>query len=387
MGFFSRTPSPNQNQVDVSAPKPYVLDDATMLRVPQLLDAFADAENNDLATRASVRAIAAAAGYTDITQAVQDISILVRPWQMLAACALRGAQDRDPMLSGKVFVFTWIWTTVIAPMAGVGDFMDMNLDPPSAAFQAEIAASAFEALETIPAREVIWKARSAPFTAGSARVLASIMMLNAEEKGAHLSEMARVAAATVVVDAAQRNPQLERGLVTKAERIVNENPRQRASPLSSQEPDTDPAPPEPAQVSDESRGSNPAPLVDTTEEHGIPRLYPGWYVDVLRETGKEVTDHNLRQLSTLAAGNMSVNAVRWFAALHDDPASERFYRQLETESPRQEVRCDWMIEFLWAWNPRVHLGLREFPEMMRATALSVLARHGDPLPDLWSSSK
>ena len=160
-------------------------------------------------------------------QAALDISILQRPWQMLAACALRAAQDRNALLAGKILVFTWIWTREsyrnveqLEPMY----FFEMNLSPPCGGqFQVDIAASAFEALETMSPTEVIWKTRTAPFTAESARIFASIMMLEGDVRGAPLSDLARVAAATVLVDAAQRGAGLDRDVVSRAQRIVNES--------------------------------------------------------------------------------------------------------------------------------------------------------------------
>jgi hypothetical protein len=222
MGFFSRKPTLNEHEDRNPAPKPYVLDDATLRRLPQLLDDFADAEGSDPAIRAGARAIAAAAGFTDGFQAVLDISILQRPWQMLAACALRAAQDRDALLAGKILVFTWIWKREVVPKCGLGDFLDMNLSD-AVEFQVDIAASAFEALETMSPTEVIWKTRTAPFSAESARIFASIMMLEGDVRSAPLNDLARVAAATVLVDAAQRGAELDRDVVSSAQRIVNES--------------------------------------------------------------------------------------------------------------------------------------------------------------------
>jgi hypothetical protein len=121
------------------------------------------------------------------------------------------------------------------------------------------------------------------------------------------------------------------------------------------------------------------------EERDVPRFYPDWYISVLRAAGKAETDHNIRELSVLVAGNVAANAARWFVGLHDDAARERFYEQLDHASPTQETRADWMIDFLWTWTPRVHLGLRELPDVLRPTALGVLAKHGDPLPNIWNA--
>lgn len=188
MGFFSKKPSPDEDWKRRSAPKPFMLEEGALVRVAQLLDAFVAAEGNDARIRATAAAIAATAGFDDDRQAIEDPSILHAPWQMLVAAARRAAQEGNAILAGKIFMFTSIWSSVIAPQLKLGDFFDMHLEAPSEAMKADIAAAAQAALPALPPDLTIWNSKSLMVSAASAARAAATTLLDAAKNGVQLNE-------------------------------------------------------------------------------------------------------------------------------------------------------------------------------------------------------
>src|SRR5712692_1032974 len=120
MGWFSKKRSSDADRKQRSLSEPFVADDQTMARVAELMRMFNDAVGNAAMENATARGISSAAGLDDLKQLLvpdgdKIEELMQRPWKMLAAVALRAAQNGDHVLAGRIFGFTYHWGTQIAP--------------------------------------------------------------------------------------------------------------------------------------------------------------------------------------------------------------------------------------------------------------------------------
>jgi hypothetical protein len=120
-------------------------------------------------------------------------------------------------------------------------------------------------------------------------------------------------------------------------------------------------------------------------------LYPGFYTDALQYAGRSASEHNIKAVAQLTSKNLALNAQQWFRMLNDGGARSRFDTEFNPATnaerePRARLADD-MIDFVWAWTPKCHAGLRDFVRQMPQTIAGSVAEHGDVLPeDLWTSS-
>lgn len=197
-GFFSKKRSTDADRERQGANEPFTADDQTMARVAELMRMFNDAVGNDAMLRATASSISSAAGLNDIKQAVYNPALLEQPWKMLAAVALRAAQNGDHFLVARIFGFTSVWGTQIAPHLGPADWFDMWLDKIPPIIEAEIAAVALGSLRQLPDGQVIFGNATESLTAGVLTRAAAIVLVHAPEKGVPVDDVVMAAAKSVV---------------------------------------------------------------------------------------------------------------------------------------------------------------------------------------------
>src|SRR5215469_4658126 len=187
MGWFSKKRLSNANREQQTASEPFVADDHTVARVAELMRMFNNAVGNDAMVRATAKGISSAAGLRDFEQflGVKTPAEVwfERPWKMLAAVALRAAQNGDHVLAARIFGFTSFWGTAIAPHLGRGDFLDLLLTGSPPAIEVEIATVAFGSLQHLPDNQVIFANATESVTARDLTRVAANLLVHAPEKG------------------------------------------------------------------------------------------------------------------------------------------------------------------------------------------------------------
>lgn len=203
MGLFSKKQPSDAESKQQAASEPFVADDQTVARVAELMKMFNDAVGNDAMMRATASGISSAAGVTDqflMSGAWVNNPTLVaeRPWQMLAAVALRAAQNTDHFLVARIFGFISFWGTQIAPHLGPADWFDMRLDKAPPAIEAEIATVALGSLQRLSGDWIIFSNDTGSITAGNLTILAASVLVHAPEQGISVDESALAAARSIV---------------------------------------------------------------------------------------------------------------------------------------------------------------------------------------------
>lgn len=198
MGLFGKKRSSDTDLKHQVASKPFVADDQIIARVAELMRMFNDAVGNDAMLRATASSISSAAGLDDIKQAVYNPALLEQPWKMLAAVALRAAQNDDHFLAARIFGFTSVWGTQIAPHLGPADWFDIRLDKIPPVIEAEIAAVALGSLQQLSDEQVIFGNATGSLTAGVLTRAAAIVIVDAPEKGIPIADVVMAAAKGVV---------------------------------------------------------------------------------------------------------------------------------------------------------------------------------------------
>ena len=128
--------------------------------------------------------------------------------------------------------------------------------------------------------------------------------------------------------------------------------------------------------------SQPAPP-PPVPPRSVPQLHPDTYRDALQRADKPVTEHNVIAIAEFTAWNLALNAHAWFQALGDLAAEGRFDGRFNADSYQPDRLGnvpDDMIDFLWAWNPRVHPALHDFVSQVSNTIDQKLSGYGDVLP-------
>jgi hypothetical protein len=198
MGFLSKQPAFNEPGKEQSASRPFIADDQTVARVNELMARFNDAAGDDSRMRAVASAISSAAGLDDLKQTFHEPWMLQRPWQMLAAAALRAAQDGDHTLAVRIFGFTSFWGTQIAPLLGPADWYELRLDKIPLAIETEIASTALGSLQQLPDDLVILGNETGSLTVAMLKFAAANTIITAQQRGVAVSDIILDAAHTVV---------------------------------------------------------------------------------------------------------------------------------------------------------------------------------------------
>lgn len=193
MGWFSRKPSPSDDRRRQAADKPFVADDQIVARIGELMVMWNDTVGNDARMRATASGISSAAGVDDhfyMSGAWIDNPAVVheRPWQMLAAVALRATQQGDHVLAARIFGFTSFWETHIAPHLRPADWFDMRLEHVPPAIEVDIASIALEALRQLPESQIIFSNATGALGAGDLIIAAANVIAHAPEKGVPVDE-------------------------------------------------------------------------------------------------------------------------------------------------------------------------------------------------------
>jgi hypothetical protein len=187
MGFFSKKQSSDADRKQRAASEPFIADDQTIARVAELMTMFNDAVGNFDMVLAAGRGISSAAGLGSFEQLLRENTPadwwMPRPWKMLAAVALRAAQNGDHVLAGSIFGFTWFWGTQIAPRMSRADWVDVLLSTCEPAVEAEIATVGLGSLQKLSDHQVIFGNATGSLTARDLTLAAATVLVHAPEKG------------------------------------------------------------------------------------------------------------------------------------------------------------------------------------------------------------
>lgn len=94
----------------------------------------------------------------------------------------------------------------------------------------------------------------------------------------------------------------------------------------------------------------------TAGGRAVPILYPGFYLDLLTETGVPATPENVVNLIERVFVMVMGKADEYFGQLGDHDAARRFHDRFDGGGPEDRVlnSVDDMVDWLWDWNPRCH---------------------------------
>jgi hypothetical protein len=95
----------------------------------------------------------------------------------------------------------------------------------------------------------------------------------------------------------------------------------------------------------------------------IRTLYPGYFENLLRVTGKPVTPVNMSRIIERCAMMMTAaSAMPYFEQANDPTSRKRFLARFANggaDPQRAAQIVDDMIDFLWEWSPNCHNALRQ----------------------------
>lgn len=200
MNFFSKKRPSDADRKQQAASKPYVADDQTITRVAELMRMFNDAVGDTDMTLAAGKGICSAVGLSsmkEMWEAKETTAALNRPWEMLAAVALRAAQNGDHILAGRIFGFTWMWGQIASHLAPA-DFVDVPLLKSPPALEAKIATIALGSLQQLPLHQIIFSNATGTLTAGDLTRVSATVLLEAPEKGVPVDNVIIAAAKSIV---------------------------------------------------------------------------------------------------------------------------------------------------------------------------------------------
>jgi hypothetical protein len=121
-----------------------------------------------------------------------------RPWKMLAAVALRAAQNGDHVLVGRIFGFAYIWDTSIYPKLDRADLVDVMMQSCPPAIEAAIATVAFSSLQQLSGDQIIFSDDTGSLTARVLIVAAATVLVHAPEKGIPVDDAVIATAKSVI---------------------------------------------------------------------------------------------------------------------------------------------------------------------------------------------
>ncbi|GHF37703.1 hypothetical protein FHX82_006354 [Amycolatopsis bartoniae] len=116
----------------------------------------------------------------------------------------------------------------------------------------------------------------------------------------------------------------------------------------------------------------------------VPKLNPMWFADQLERAGKPLTTANGAAVAGLVGATLALSAQRWLDVVGTPEIRQRWdslFGAADPDASARLTRPDRMIDFLWAVSPRLHPGLREFPDTMVPTVQARLAEFGPELPE------
>jgi hypothetical protein len=100
----------------------------------------------------------------------------------------------------------------------------------------------------------------------------------------------------------------------------------------------------------------------------IRTLYPSYFENLLRVTGKPITPVNINRIIERCAMMMtSASAMPYFEQANDPASRDRFLARFTNggaDPMRAAYVVDDMIDFLWEWSPNCHKALRQQVERM-----------------------
>lgn len=201
MGWFSKKRSSDANWKQRSGSEPFVADDQTIARVAELMRMFNDASSFDgqRAIGGGICSVAGSGNFEQFVRAKVDAKEwFERPWKMLAAIALRAAQNGDHVLAGRIFGFMYIWDTSIAPQLDRSDLVDVPMQSCPPAIEAAIATVAFSSLQQLPGDQVIFSDDTGSLTAEVLTRAAAIVIVDAPEKGISVDDVVMATAKSIV---------------------------------------------------------------------------------------------------------------------------------------------------------------------------------------------
>ena len=201
MGWFSKKRSSDADRKQRVASEPFVADDQTIARVAELMRMFNDASSFDRqhAIGGGICSVAGSGNFEQFVRAKVDAEEWFgRPWKMLAAVALRAAQNGDHVLAGRIFGFTYMWDTSIAPQLDRADLVDVPMQSCPSAIEAAIASVAFSSLQQLSGDQIIFGNTTGSLTAGVLTRAAAIVIVGAPEKGVPVDGVVMTTAKSVV---------------------------------------------------------------------------------------------------------------------------------------------------------------------------------------------
>jgi hypothetical protein len=180
MGFFSKKQPSDEKSKQQAPNEPFVVNDQTVARVAELMKMFNDAEGNfdrQHAIGGDLCALAGTGKIEDLLRShIDPIEWFDRPWKMLVAVTRRASQNADHLLVAKIFGFTLVWNTGIAPQLNRADTVDVpTLHCPSS-IETEIATIALDSLKRLSEDWIIFSNTTGALTAGDlARAAANVL--------------------------------------------------------------------------------------------------------------------------------------------------------------------------------------------------------------------
>lgn len=106
-------------------------------------------------------------------------------------------------------------------------------------------------------------------------------------------------------------------------------------------------------------------------ERAVPVLYPGFYLDLLTETGVPASPENVVYLVERVFAMVMGQADEYFEQLGDHAAAQQFHAHFDSGGPEDRVlnSVDDMVDWLWAWDARCHAPLTNLFPLIQAQLL------------------
>ncbi|WP_290054896.1 hypothetical protein [Amycolatopsis solani] len=114
------------------------------------------------------------------------------------------------------------------------------------------------------------------------------------------------------------------------------------------------------------KGSPVTAATTAPSARAVPVLYPGFFLDLLTETGVPATSENVVNLVERVFVMVMGKADEYFRQLGDHGAAQRFHARFDNGGPEDRVlnSVDDMVDWLWAWDARCRTPLTNlFPRI------------------------
>jgi hypothetical protein len=151
MGLFSKKGSgPASSAASEASP---VVSAADLTAAAQLMDLWDSSMGNNDAMYDCQERIARLGGFrggeafiTELAGGGDAEHVMQRPWRWWAEAARVATASGDDVLTGRIFLFAYLFKSKIAPMIRPADFVDVGLTSPSRTSYQSIAACALDSL-------------------------------------------------------------------------------------------------------------------------------------------------------------------------------------------------------------------------------------------------